>query len=87
MNPESIEISSKLYQINPQDPNISYDYFALVYSLILDYYKNTGDLENIKANLNVLKSIFTELTENENLEKDKLEGSNKIIVEINTLLK
>ena len=87
MKPESLEISSKLYQINPQDPNISYDYLALVYSLILDYYKNTGDLENIKANLNVLKSIFTELTENENLEKDKLEGSNKIIAEINTLLK
>lgn len=86
-NPESIEISSKLYEVKPQDPNVSYDYFELLYLSIIDYYKNTGDLSSIKEDLNVLQTIFSNLVENENLEKEKLEGSLKIINEINNLLK
>ena len=86
-NPESLEISSKLYEVKPQDPNVSYDYFELLYLSIIDYYKYTGDLSSIKEDLNVLQTIFSNLVENENLEKEKLEGSLKIINEINNLLK
>lgn len=87
INPESIEINYKLYEIKPQDPNVSYDYFELLYLSLIEYYKNSGDLDSIKENLNVLKGIFSNLIENENLEKDKSDGSLKIINEINNLLK
>ncbi len=87
INPESIEINYKLYEIKPQDPNVSYDYFELLYLSLIEYYKNSGDLDSIKENLNVLKGIFSNLIENENLEKEKSDGSLKIINEINNLLK
>ncbi|HOP33882.1 MAG TPA: hypothetical protein PKY75_01920, partial [Defluviitoga tunisiensis] len=76
-----------LYEIKPQDPNVSYDYFELLYLSLIEYYKNSGDLDSIKENLNVLKGIFSNLIENENLEKEKSDGSLKIINEINNLLK
>ena len=48
INPESIEINYKLYEIKPQDPNVSYDYFELLYLSLIEYYKNSGDLDSKK---------------------------------------
>jgi hypothetical protein len=66
---------------------ITLNYFELLYLSLIEYYKNSGDLDSIKENLNVLKGIFSNLIENENLEKEKSDGSLKIINEINNLLK
>ncbi|PNR94000.1 peptidylprolyl isomerase [Petrotoga sp. 9PWA.NaAc.5.4] len=86
LNPNSINIIGKLYQLKPNDPNIAFDYYKTLYSSYIDYYNATGDLKSIKDGLNTLRSIMNSLPDQE-LESNRATKKYEIINQIDELIK
>ncbi|MDY6896048.1 MAG: hypothetical protein SVO01_11620, partial [Thermotogota bacterium] len=85
MNPNSIEVIGKLYQTKPDDPNVAFDYYATVYSYILDYYNSTGDIESVRQDLETIKDILNSLN-TESLDEDRVNQRQQILENIDLLL-
>lgn len=85
INPDSIEIISKLFQNNPNDPNVAFDYYSVIYMYIEDYYNQTGDIESVKRDLESLKSVLDTL-DTSNMEEEKINQLMSMLDEIDQLL-
>ena len=86
LNPNSINIIGKLYQLKPSDSNIAFDYYETLYSSYIDYYNATGDLESIKDGLNTLRNIMNSIPDQE-LESNRTTKKYEIINQIDELIK
>jgi parvulin-like peptidyl-prolyl isomerase len=85
MNPDAIEVIGKLYQTKPDDPNVAFDYYATVYSYILDYYNSTGDIESVRQDLETIKSTLNSLN-TEDLDEERANQRQQILENIDQLL-
>ncbi|PNS00246.1 hypothetical protein X927_03825 [Petrotoga mexicana DSM 14811] len=85
MNPDAIEVIGKLYQTKPDDPNVAFDYYATVYSYILDYYNSTGDIESVRQDLETIKSTLKSLN-TEDLDEERANQRQQILENIDQLL-
>lgn len=85
MNPDAIEVIGKLYQTKPDDPNVAFDYYATVYSYILDYYNSTGDIESVRQDLETIKGTLNSLN-TEDLDEERANQRQQILENIDQLL-
>ncbi|POZ88232.1 MULTISPECIES: peptidylprolyl isomerase [Petrotoga] len=85
MNPDSIEIIGRLYQVKPDDPNVAFDYYSTVYSYILNYYNSTGDIESVRKDLETIKDTLNSLN-TESLDKERVNQRQQILENIDQLL-
>ncbi len=85
MNPDAIEVIGKLYQTKPDDPNVAFDYYATLYSYILDYYNSTGDIESVRQDLETIKGILNSLN-TESLDEESVNQRQQILENIDQLL-
>jgi len=85
MNPDSIEIIGRLYQVKPDDPNVAFDYYSTVYSYILNYYNSTGDIESVRKDLETIKGTLNSLN-TESLDKERVNQRQQILENIDQLL-
>jgi parvulin-like peptidyl-prolyl isomerase len=85
VNPDSIEIIGRLYQVKPDDPNVAFDYYATVYSYILEYYNSTGDIESVRQDLETIKGTLDSLN-TESLDEERSNQRQQILENIDLLL-
>ncbi|PNR96155.1 peptidylprolyl isomerase [Petrotoga olearia] len=85
MNPDSIEIIGRLYQFKPDDPNIAFDYYATIYSYILNYYNSTGDIESVRQDFETIKGTLNSLNP-ESLDEERVNQRQQILENIDQLL-